>query len=72
MLCRVRLSAAKDAEKRPSIDFKVDPAVKTGTATREDYTNSGYDRGHLAPCRNLQWSYKTMTALMLPHYGTLT
>jgi endonuclease G len=34
--------------KRPS-SFKADPKVSTGSATHKDYTNSGYDRGHLAP-----------------------
>ena len=60
MLCRARLPKGAGAENRPNINFRVDPTVKTGTATHADYTNSGYDRGHLAPLRDLQWSYETM------------
>eukprot|EP01034_Spumella_vulgaris_P016580 gene16580-21171_t len=30
-------------------DFRVDTLVKTGTANKTDYWQSGYDRGHLAP-----------------------
>ena len=34
-------------------DFRADPAVKTGSATPEDYRKSGFDRGHyfLHACR---------------------
>ena len=56
MLCEKRTVKVCD---RPNIKFKVDPAVKTGTATHDDYTNSKHDRGHLAPCRDMQWSCET-------------
>lgn len=34
-------------------NFKEDPLVSTGSATLEDYKNSGYDRGHLCPAASM-------------------
>jgi len=36
--------------------FRVDPAVKTGSAAPEDYSKSGYDKGHLAPAADMKYS----------------
>ena len=41
-------------------NFRPDPAVKTGSAVDDDYKNSGFDRGHLAPCADMRWSQQTM------------
>lgn len=40
--------------------FLEDPLVSSGTATDEDYSSSGYDRGHLAPAADMSWSEQTM------------
>jgi len=34
-------------------DYREDPFVKTGSASPEDYSGSGYDMGHLAPAETM-------------------
>ena len=57
MLCRERLE--NPVMKRKD-NFRLDPAVITGTATVADYKGSGFDRGHLAPCSDMLWSKVAM------------
>lgn len=45
---------SKSHFKRPY--FEVDPAVKTGAASWKNYKNSGYDRGHLVPAGDKNYS----------------
>lgn len=51
---------AKSKKNERSNKFVPDPMVKGASATNEDYTRTGYDRGHLAPAGDMKWSAKAM------------
>lgn len=51
---------AKSKKNERSNKFVPDPMVKGATARNEDYTRTGYDRGHLAPAGDMKWSAKAM------------
>jgi len=41
-------------------NFRNDPLVTTKSASTKDYTNSGYDRGHLCPAADMKFDVKAM------------
>lgn len=51
-------------------DFRTDSLVKTHTAGKTDYWNSGYDRGHLAPSADFKWSARALSESYL--YSNMT
>lgn len=45
--------------------FRFDPDVISGSAMREDYKGSGYDRGHLCPAGDMKWDSLAMCQTFL-------
>lgn len=53
-------SEAQNKENERSNKFVPDPDVIGATAYNQDYTRTGYDRGHLAPAGDMKWSARAM------------
>lgn len=46
---------------REDCKFAIDPLVKSGSANPNNYKNSGYDKGHLAPAADFRFSALAMS-----------
>lgn len=57
-ITRERLESTKI--KRKGFSFLEDKKIKEGNANDSDYRNSGYDRGHLVPARDMAFSKETL------------
>jgi len=53
---------AERAELERKNHFILDPEIMSGSAASADYTKSGYDRGHLAPSKDMAWSEESLSA----------
>ena len=70
----------KDRSAKRRDEFRPDPKVKTGSADREDYRNSGYSRGHLVPAGDMSFDetamsetffYSNMSPQLVNHNGAV-
>lgn len=56
MICKGCLGKAERKN-----NFRVDPSIKTNSATLSDYKGSGYDRGHLVPAGDMTFNDLSMS-----------
>jgi len=57
---RLSLKSITGPQKRTN-NFREDASVVTGSATKADYKNSGFDRGHLVPAGDMKLNYTSMS-----------
>ena len=58
---RLTATMCNNSDEERTDNFREDPAVKTGSATPNEYKKTGYDRGHLCPAGDMAWSEITMS-----------
>lgn len=56
-----KLTPASFTNIKRADNFREDSSVTTGSATLDDYKNSGYDRGHLAPAADMSINSTAMS-----------
>ncbi len=56
-----KLDSLYAGENKRKNRFYADPYILKNAVRPDDYKNSGYDRGHLAPAGDFTWSEKAMT-----------
>ena len=56
-----QLSSDNIGNQERTDDFRVDPAVSSGSASLIDYKESGYDRGHLCPAADMTLNKTSMS-----------
>lgn len=59
-LLTAKMVNENDNVSRKGIGFKKDYLLSDNYATKQDYTNSGYVRGHLCPSKDMCWSFASM------------
>lgn len=58
---RLKKMNLENAKFKRTNNFRIDPDVRTKSATLDDYKGSGYDRGHLAPAADFGWTKEGMS-----------
>ncbi len=59
-LLTAKMVNENDNVSRKGVGFKKDYLLSDNYATKQDYTNSGYVRGHLCPSKDMCWSFASM------------
>lgn len=53
-------ACAEEVQNNGHFSFRRDPDVRDPKASREDYSRSGWDKGHMAPRADMKWSLKAL------------
>ncbi len=61
VMYRLTKDMLKPSKFKRQDDFRTDPAVDTGSATKKDYRRSGYDRGHLVPAADMKFTKEALS-----------